>query len=107
MTRAEQNARKAYRKSIPERTVKKLQQANELDNHKDKLIAEQKHFDVSNEDKILKTERTSSEILSNIRDELELNKQRFEFDGKVNSEVNVNLLERVKAKRRELNELGD
>lgn len=102
MTNAEQKARKAFKKSIPERTLKKLNQIERLDNHTDKLITEQEEFDVNNEKKILQTEKTCAEKLKNIREDLGLNTQKFEFEGNLKQEVNVNRMELVKQKRKEL-----
>ena len=90
MTTAEQNAVKAYKKSIAKRTIKRLEQIEELDEHEDKLIKQQKEDDVHNEDKILKTEKAKATKEANIREELGLTKTKVEFDGKVKSE-NLNV----------------
>lgn len=105
MTNAQQKALKAFKKAIPERTLKKLDQINKLDDHTDKLLTEQEEFDVSNEKKILQTEKASAEKLKNLREDLGLNTQKFEFKGNVNKEVTVNRMELVKQKRKELNDL--
>lgn len=105
MTNAEQNALKAFKKTIPERTLKKLEQVNRLDNHTDKLLTEQEKYDAPNEKKILQSEKASAEKLKNIREDLGLNTQKFEFEGNVKSDVTVNRMELVKQKRKELYDL--
>lgn len=105
MTNAEKKALKAFQKTVPKRIIKELEQIERLDAHTDKLLTEQEQFDVHHEKAIMQTGKTKTAKLNMVREELELNKQRFEFEGNVNQEVNVNRLELVKQKRKELNDL--
>lgn len=87
MTGAEQKARKAYQKSIAKRTIRKLNQISELDDHKDMLMNEQSSGEFANEKRIMQTEKTQSSMIAGIREELELNKQKVELEGNMTNTV--------------------
>ncbi len=105
MTNAEKKAMKAFKKTVPKRILKELEQIERLEAHTDKLLTEQEQFDVHHEKAIMQTGKVKNAKLNMVREELELNKQRLEFEGNLNQNVKVNRMELVKQKRKELNDL--
>lgn len=94
-----QRAIKIRKKGIEKRTIKNMRHYDELDNHEDKLIQEQRENDKNHEYRIRAIEETKASILTASDKELGLDETKLKIDGKFDAKVKPEIPPEVKLKR--------